>query len=44
MLFVHVLHLRSIEQTRREVQYLQLLALRAFGDRESLRAHEEGMA
>ena len=44
MLFVHVLHLRSIEQTRREVQYLQLLALRAFGDPAALRAHEEAMA
>lgn len=30
-LYVHVLHLRSIEQTRREVRHLEYLALRAWG-------------
>lgn len=33
MLFVHVLHLRSIERTRAEVQRLELLAQRAFAPR-----------
>jgi multicomponent Na+:H+ antiporter subunit E len=41
MLFVHVLHLRSIEQTRAEVHRLEGLALAAFGDEAALRAHEE---
>jgi multicomponent Na+:H+ antiporter subunit E len=41
MLFVHVLHLRSIEQTRAEVHRLEGLALAAFGDAAARRAHEE---
>lgn len=45
MLLVHVLHLRSIERTRADVRRLEVLALRAFGDRVALavdRAQHEG--
>jgi multicomponent Na+:H+ antiporter subunit E len=35
-LYVHVLHLRSIEQTRREVLNLERLALAAFGSAEAI--------
>jgi multicomponent Na+:H+ antiporter subunit E len=31
VLYVHVLHLRDIEDVRREVQHLEALAIRAFG-------------
>jgi len=31
ILYVHVLHLQDIEAVRREVQYLEVLAIRAFG-------------
>jgi multicomponent Na+:H+ antiporter subunit E len=41
MLFVHVLHLRSIEATRADVHRLEGLALAAFGDETARRAHEE---
>lgn len=41
MLFVHVLHLRSIAKTRAEVHRLEGLALAAFGDAAALQAHEE---
>jgi multicomponent Na+:H+ antiporter subunit E len=37
-IYVHVLHLRSIEETRREVLNLERLALEAFGSRESIEA------
>lgn len=37
-LYVHVLHLRSIEQTRRDVLNLERLALAAFGSEESIEA------
>lgn len=39
ILFVHVLHLRSIEQTRDEVHRLEMLALRAFGKEAAIEAH-----
>jgi multicomponent Na+:H+ antiporter subunit E len=35
-LYVHVLHLRSIEETRRQVLNLERLALDAFGSQESI--------
>jgi hypothetical protein len=35
-LYVHVLHLRSLEQTRREVLELERLALAAFGSAEAI--------
>lgn len=49
-LYVHVLHLRSIEQTREQVRRLEYLALRAFGpddvvdrlEREQLAAGRHG--
>lgn len=41
MLYVHVLHLRSIDHTRRQVHRLESLVLRAFGDAAALRAHQE---
>lgn len=31
ILYVHVLHLQDVEAVRREVQYLEVLAIRAFG-------------
>jgi multicomponent Na+:H+ antiporter subunit E len=37
-LYVHVLHLRSIEETRREVLNLERLALEAFASREAIEA------
>ena len=43
MLFVHVLHLRSIERTRDEVHKLETLALRAFAQPAALKAHEEAI-
>lgn len=39
MLFVHVLHLRSVERTRAEVHRLETLVLRAFGDDAAIAAH-----
>lgn len=36
-LYVHVLHLRSVERTRRDVMRLEELALAAFGSVESIR-------
>lgn len=38
VLYVHVLHLRDVESVRREVQYLELLAIRAFGSDAAVRA------
>lgn len=43
VLFVHVLHLRSVEQTRNEVYRLETLALRAFGDRDAIEAHQRAI-
>jgi multicomponent Na+:H+ antiporter subunit E len=40
-IYVHVLHLRSIEETRREVLNLERLALDAFGSREAIEAARE---
>jgi multicomponent Na+:H+ antiporter subunit E len=40
VLFVHVLHLRSIEATRDEVHRLETLVLNAFGDRDAIEAHD----
>lgn len=40
VLFVHVLHLRSIEATRADVHRLETLVLRAFGDRDAIEAHD----
>ncbi|HSJ82718.1 MAG TPA: Na+/H+ antiporter subunit E [Acidimicrobiia bacterium] len=36
VLYVHVLHLRSVEQVRREVYRLELLAIKAFGSDEAV--------
>lgn len=46
VLYVHVLHLRSIERTRRDVLYLEYLLVRALrpGDTEALAAIERGLA
>jgi multicomponent Na+:H+ antiporter subunit E len=38
VLYVHVLHLHDIEAVRREVQYLELLAIRALGSDEAAEA------
>jgi multicomponent Na+:H+ antiporter subunit E len=48
-LFVHVLHLRSVEEVRAEIHELEVRAIRAFGAPEAVaglspddsRAHEE---
>jgi multicomponent Na+:H+ antiporter subunit E len=37
ILYVHVLHLRSVEDVRRDVRRLELDAVRAFGSAEALR-------
>lgn len=44
VLFVHVLHLKSIEATRAEVHRLETLVLRALGDRAALDAHRARLA
>jgi multicomponent Na+:H+ antiporter subunit E len=44
VLFVHVLHLHDIEAVRREVQYLELLAIRAFGSDQAAQAVESDLA
>jgi multicomponent Na+:H+ antiporter subunit E len=41
VLYVHVLHLRSVEQVRAEVRRLELDAVRAFGSAAALRGLEE---
>ncbi len=43
ILFVHVLHLRSVEATRDDVHKLEMLALRAFGDEAAIAAHERAV-
>jgi multicomponent Na+:H+ antiporter subunit E len=40
-LYVHVLHLRDIEDVRREVQHLEALAIRAFGSPAALAELDE---
>jgi multicomponent Na+:H+ antiporter subunit E len=40
VLYVHVLHLNDIEAVRREVQYLEVLAIRAFGTKRAVAAAE----
>lgn len=42
ILYIHVLHLRSIEAVRRDVQRLERIAVRAFGSADALRALEPG--
>lgn len=37
VLYVHVLHLRDIEAVRHEVRYLEVLAIRAFGNDDAIR-------
>lgn len=44
VLFVHVLHLKSVEATRAEVHRLETLVLRAIGDQAALDAHRAHMA
>lgn len=44
VLFVHVLHLRDVESVRRDVQHLELLAVRAFGSAECRRELERAVA
>lgn len=36
VLYVHVLHVHDVEQVRRDVRKLEVLAVRAFGNREAL--------
>jgi hypothetical protein len=36
VLYVHVLHLRGVEQVRRDVHRLELLAIKAFGSDEAV--------
>ena len=36
-LYVHVLHLRSVEEVRRDVAKLEIMAVRAFGSAEAIR-------
>lgn len=38
VLYVHVLHLRSVERVRREIQHLDRLAIEAFGTEEAVAA------
>lgn len=40
VLYVHVLHLSSVEDVRRDVRYLELLAVRAFGSPQAREAIE----
>ncbi len=42
VLYVHVLHLRDIDAVRREVQFLELLAIKAFGSAPAVAAAEVG--
>lgn len=42
VLYVHVLHLEDIEAVRREVQHLEVLAIRAFGSLEAVAVAEAG--
>lgn len=40
-LYVHVLHLRSVEEVRRDIHRLEVLAVRAFGSAEALAGIEQ---
>lgn len=40
-LYVHVLHLRSVDEVRRDIQRLEVMAVRAFGSAEALAGIEE---
>ena len=42
-LYVHVLHLRSIDRVREDVRKLELLALRAFGSADAVRRAQSGV-
>ena len=42
VLYVHVLHLSDIEAVRREVQHLEVLAIRAFGSLQAVTVAEAG--
>lgn len=44
VLYVHVLHLRDVEEVRREVQHLELLAIHAFASDEALRSARRALA
>ena len=41
VLYVHVLHLRDVEEVRRDVQHLTDLTVRAFGSAEAVAAQDE---
>ncbi len=41
VLYVHVLHLRDLEATRRDILHLTDLTVRAFGSAESVAAQDE---
>ncbi|HVL50970.1 MAG TPA: Na+/H+ antiporter subunit E [Actinomycetota bacterium] len=43
-LYVHVLHLKGVEDVRREVQKLELMAVRAFGNEQAVRQALEDSA
>ena len=40
-LYVHVLHLRSVEDVRRDIHRLEVMAVRAFGSAEALAGIEQ---
>jgi len=44
VLYVHVLHLRSVESVRRDIQRLERIAIRAFGSGAALRALDDDVA
>ena len=41
VLYVHVLHLRDVEEVRRDIQHLTDLAVRAFGSPDAVAAQDE---
>ena len=41
MLYVHVLHLRDVEEVRRDIQHLTDLTVRAFGSPDAVAAQDE---
>lgn len=43
VLYVHVLHLDDVDAVRRDVQYLEVLAIRAFGSAEAIAATEAAL-
>ncbi|MDQ4070607.1 MAG: Na+/H+ antiporter subunit E [Actinomycetota bacterium] len=44
VLYVHVLHLHDVDAVRRDVQFLELLAIRAFGSAPAVAAAEAGLS